>query len=117
MTAYRVKLRQDCATVEIDADEITTRADGSLWVLVAAGGQERGGRLPALPKLEPLVVLARGQWVAFWRADHPSPFAAPEPTPDESAALPWILAQAPADELTAARRQAVADRLARLDGA
>lgn len=102
MTAFRIRLR-DHSTVTIAADEVTTRGSGDLWLLRAAGGQKRA----SLPKLEPLVILARGEWTAVWPADAPSPFAPPEPQTKQ-----------PTDvrDASVSRRAVIAERLASLDG-
>jgi hypothetical protein len=44
----------DGGTLAVDADEITTRVDGSLWLLVADA--------PPPDKLRPVLVLAAGRW-------------------------------------------------------
>jgi hypothetical protein len=86
MTTYRIRLR-DCSTVEIDASEVTTRHDGSLWALAASDAPERG-RWAALPKLTPVLILARGQWVAVTPTGAMDPFAPPAPqTSTESGLL------------------------------
>jgi hypothetical protein len=64
----------DGRTVQVEADEITTRNDGSLRLLRAAA--------PPPDKLAVVLVLARGQWLTVRRADEPILFAG-EPEHDE----------------------------------
>lgn len=57
MTAWTITL-SDGGTYTVEADELTTRSDGSLWAL----------RADLKPRaLAPVLILARGQW----RAVHP----------------------------------------------
>ena len=60
MTTYALTLA-DGRTTTIDADELTTRQDGSLWLLRAAA--------PPPDKLVPVAVFARGDWSCAVRAD------------------------------------------------
>jgi hypothetical protein len=65
-------------TVEVAADEITTRQDGSLWALAALD--------PKPAPMRVVLILARGHW----RAAHPSdvsPLPDPEPPPPKPARL------------------------------
>jgi hypothetical protein len=71
MTDWTVHLTGG-VTITVAADEITTRQDGSLWLLAALDSP------PA--KLSTVLVLARGQWLAVHRADtNPLPEPAREP--------------------------------------
>ncbi|WP_406816190.1 hypothetical protein [Mycobacterium sp. M23085] len=113
MTNYRIRL-YDASTIDVSADELTTRSDGSLWVMVTVETPER--RRSALPLLRPVLVLARGDWVRVWAADQPNPFAPQdEPASAESARAPSALVQMTPAEADQARRQAVAQRIAALD--
>jgi hypothetical protein len=51
----------DGRTTTIEADEITTRADGSLWLLRAVA--------PPPAKLVPVAILAANEWVSCCAAD------------------------------------------------
>ncbi len=51
MTTYLV---EGVRTIRVEADEVTTRQDGSLWVLVATA--------PKPAALQTVLVLARGEW-------------------------------------------------------
>lgn len=112
MTVFRVRL-PDCSTIEIACVELTTRADGSLWLLAASDTAERG-RPSALPKLRPVLVLGRGKWVAAWPADGPDPFAAPaEQQPEPRPARLSLQCEDVPDPL--GRGPVIASRLADLD--
>jgi hypothetical protein len=73
MTDWTVVLA-DGTTTTVAADEMTTRQDGSLWLLAELD--------PPLTKLTPVLVLARGRWHACHPAAvSPLPEPAPPPTP------------------------------------
>jgi hypothetical protein len=62
----------DGATIVVAGAEITTRSDGSLWVLAAD--------TPPPDKLKPVLILARGRWHAVHPAGaNPLPPATPKP--------------------------------------
>lgn len=70
MTTWTITC-SDGRTVQVEADELTTRNDGSLWALRSAA--------PPPDKLRPVLVLAGGAWT----------MAQPEPTrEDEPVLLP-----------------------------
>lgn len=78
MTTYTVQLT-DGRTAQVEADEITTRQDGSLWLLRATA--------PKPAALVPVMVLAARTWSSCIPADaaivitgEPKP-ARPTPTP------------------------------------
>lgn len=107
---FTVRL-QDCSTITVEADDATTRSDGSLWLLQHDEPPRQG-----MPKLAPTLVLAAREWVAVWPANVPSPFAPPdddaEPPNDPP---PRFLAQATDIPDPLGRRQAIAERLATLN--
>jgi hypothetical protein len=76
VTAWTVALSENGNTITADADEITTRTDGSLWLLAAAA--------PPPDKLRPVVVLARGRWIAVYPAGA-DPF---DPQPEATTPTP-----------------------------
>jgi hypothetical protein len=53
MTTYII---EGARTIRVEADDISTRADGSLWLLRATR--------PRPAAMEPVLILARGQWSA-----------------------------------------------------
>jgi len=59
VTGWTVVLA-DGSTATVDADDLTTRADGSLWLLAALN--------PKPAPLVPVLILARGRWHAVYRA-------------------------------------------------
>ena len=68
MTTWTVTLADD-QTIQVEADEITTRNDGSLWLLRSAK--------PPPDKLAVVLVLAAGEWS----------MAQPGPTPEDEPVL------------------------------
>jgi hypothetical protein len=77
-------LIEGARTIRIEGDEVTTRQDGSLWVLVAKA-----------PKPAPLVavlVLARGQWHSVLVEGSNILFAGdPPPPPNKPTPTPWAV--------------------------
>ena len=72
MTDWTITLA-DGSTTAVAADEVTTRQDGSLWLLAALN--------PRPAPLTPVLVLARGKWTAAYPSDtNPLPDV---PTPPE----------------------------------
>jgi hypothetical protein len=109
VSLYRIRLR-DCSTTTVDADEITDRPSGALWVL-AAHEPDRGRS--HMPKLKPVLILPRGEWLAVWPADSPSPFAPADTDDAGSEPEPRLLVQAAIDD-PLGRRDAIQARLAAL---
>jgi hypothetical protein len=62
MTTYLI---EGARSIRIEADEISSRADGSLWVLRAVETAR-----PAERKLATVLVLAKGQWTAVHCEEH-----------------------------------------------
>jgi hypothetical protein len=90
MTAWTITLAPDDRTIHIDADEITTRPDGSLWLLRCDA--------PPPDKLATVLILARGQWRSAYPADTVQ-VPVTEPAPSWGVVRePHILAQAVIDD-------------------
>jgi hypothetical protein len=79
MTTYLVT---GVRTIRLEADDCTTRQDGSLWLLRALR--------PKPAALEPVLILARGQWesvmveganILFIGEPQPASASADKPTP------------------------------------
>jgi hypothetical protein len=69
MTTYTIELASDRGVIDIEADEVTTRQDGSLWLLVATS--------PPPAKLVPVLILARGVWLQVGSSPLPAPATVP----------------------------------------
>lgn len=64
MTVFTVELSHGRGEIDREADDITTRPDGSLWLLQAVGP-------PSTSKLIPVLVVADKVWTAVYPTGQP----------------------------------------------